>query len=151
EISGENGTDMTICLMCNDYDCDRHDPELAVHLQPWKRLLVDAEVNRKLEELFDFLLHKYTSQWLDDVCFNKEEILLKLRELIRLVTAALILRVKKRIQPSSVMLNKLPKFLMHHLEMYVHGKRNAKSASFLEESVLRQYGSLLHPAMHSAD
>lgn len=137
---------MTTCLVCNELSCDKHDPSLAVHLQPWKHLLVDAKVNAELEELFNFLLEQHTP-WLSDVSHNSEEIRLELKRLIRLVASSLLLRVKGQLQWNEIIFKKLPKYLTHHLEMYIYGKRKAKSARFLEESVLREYGHLLHPAV----
>lgn len=141
---------LTICLVCSDLDCGKHDPELAVHLQPWKHLLVDTKVNAELELLFSSLLDQHTS-WLKDISHNNEEILLELKRVIRMIAAALLLRIKRRLHWKEVVFKKLPKYFTHHLEMYLYGKRKAKSAKFLEESVLRQYGNLLHPAVVSAE
>lgn len=137
---------LTSCLVCNELCCDKHDPSLAVHLEPWKHLLVDAKVNAELEELFTFLLEQHTP-WLSDISHNSDEIRFELKRLIRLVASSLLLRIKGQLQWNDIIFKKLPKYLTHHLEMYIYGKRKAKSARLLEESVLREYGHLLHPAV----
>lgn len=155
EILANNCTasqdEQTICLVCNDRDCNRHDQKLSVYLEPWKHLLVDSKVNAKLEEFLNFLLEKYTSSWIEGVTVDPQDILVEFKQIIRILASALVLRVKCNLELSDLILKKITKYLMHHLEMYVHGKRTSKSARFLEESVLRQYGELLHPALVSPD
>lgn len=141
--------EQTICLLCNEMGCNKHNPEFLIHLQPWKHLLVDSEVNLKLEEFFSFLITKYTSSWLPNVTTNEKDIELEFKELVRILASSLVLKIKNNIKLSDFILKKLTKYLMHHLEMYVHGKRTSKSARLLEESVLRQYGDLLHPSLIS--
>lgn len=146
----QTGDSLTACLECNELNCDKHDPELKVYVQPWKELLVDYKVNAQLEQLFNLLLEQNTT-WLKDISHNEEAILQEFKQVIRLVAASLLLRIKNRLKCNDIIFKKLPKYLIHHLEMYMYGKRRAKSARFLEEAVLKQYGNLLHPALSSPE
>ncbi|KAH9526276.1 Sorting nexin-14 [Dermatophagoides farinae] len=143
--------EMKICSECQEQNCNQHDHELFIYEQPWKHLLIDENLNTKLENLFEFLLEKYTSPWLMNISYNPRSILIKFKQLIRLVTAALIIRMKNQINIDEFIMDKLPGHLIQHLEMYIHGKRNARSAHFLEECVLKQYGSLVHPAVMNGE
>lgn len=139
--------EMNICLECGEKNCNQHDQGLFIYEQPWKHLLIDENLNTKLEDLFEFLLEKYTSPWLMNISYNPRSILLQFKQLIRLVASSLIIRVKNHINLDEIIMNKLPGHLIQHLEMYIHGKRNARSAHFLEECVLKQYGYIVHPAV----
>ncbi|KAJ6224874.1 hypothetical protein RDWZM_003419 [Blomia tropicalis] len=108
---------------------------------------IDRQINQKLELLFDSLVEQHTKQWLPMISRNQEEIVIQLKQLIRIISASLLLRIYNRLNWNEFLLRKLPKLLLQHFEMYIHGKRKAKSARFLEESVLKEYGHLLHPGL----
>lgn len=140
-----------VCLQCHEQHCDQHDRQLAILLQPWKHLQIDAEINEKLEDFLQTLLDHHTRSWLSDISRDKNLMLFKFKELIRQILAAFVLRCYQKINLKRFILQQLPTHFLQHLEVYVHGKRHARSASFVEEAVLRQYGNRIHPALLRSD
>lgn len=152
ELNNEfNDNQAKICLQCHNQNCVQHNPDLFIYQQPWKHLFIEKNINNKLEELFEILLNKYTSSWIHNVTCKSESIFMIFKQLISIVLSSLIIRFKKRIKLDEFILNNIPSHLFQHLEMYVHGKRRAKSANMVEESVLKQYNQLIHSAVINAD
>lgn len=142
-----------ICLECTQNGCNKHCVQVQLEPKPWSLLRVDRRVNDELELLLNGLIEKHTKDWLALVTIDhasQTEILNQIKHLVRHVLGTLVLRFHDSFQLNPFLLSHLPKLVFQHYEMYVYGKRHARSACFIEESVLRQYGPLLHPALKSS-
>lgn len=141
----------SVCLICGDICCERHDSRLSVNPQPWKGFKIDKRVDDAIQQILELTLKEFVNSWLEEIATNTNKLDIELRHILRTILSALIRRTKNGVNITDVLLEKLPKVLTHHLEMFVKGKRHSKTAQHLEEAVLKEYGHLLHPAMNSRE
>ena len=139
-----------VCLICGDISCERHDSRLSVNVKPFKGLLIESKIDEAMEEILELTLNQFVKSYLEDIAITLEKLDFELRHILRTLISALIRR-SMSVDLNQVLLEKLPKVLVHHLETYVWGKRHSRTATYVEEAVLRQYGHLLHPAMNGRE
>ena len=140
----------TVCLVCSDISCERHDPRLGVNVQPFKGLMIDKDVDDAIGQILELTLNHFVNSYLNDISITTKQLDRQLRHILRTLVSALIRRAMN-VDISDLLLDKLPKILANHLEMYISGKRLSRSAQCIEETVLKQYRNLLHPAMNGRE
>ncbi|CAG2181771.1 unnamed protein product, partial [Oppiella nova] len=123
---------------------------LSVNVKPFKGLVIDRRVDAAIDEILELTLNRFVNQYLEDFAINTNKLDHELRHILRTLLSALIRRAMD-VNITDFLLEQLPKVLTHHLETYVAGKRHSKTAQYVEESVLREYGHLIHPAMNGRE
>ncbi|XP_054162308.1 sorting nexin-14-like [Oppia nitens] len=139
-----------ICLICGDISCERHDSRLSVNVKPFKGLMIDKKIDESIDEILELTLNRFVNLYLDDISINVKQLNVQLRHILRTLLAAIIRR-SLNVNISDILLEELPRVLCHHLETYMAGKRCARNAQCIEESVLREYRHMIHPAMNSRE
>lgn len=142
-------TPIHFCHQCNDICCHIQNHHSKVDLHPWRGIKIDKGVDESLEEILELTLKEYIQSWYKQIGYDHcNRFDLELRHVIRCAIAELIKRVYK-VDATELIVKKLLNLLINHVEVYVHGKRQAKSSQNVEECVLIEYGKLLHPALIS--
>ena len=155
-----------ICLICGDISCDRHPESHSISLTPWKSLLVQEDINQQLEKLVNQLVEYFVNSWYKSLLQHKEadltqsksfietnnRFITEVKEIVRFLLSSILLKIHQMSpKASQFIMHSLVKSIVNHATVFIKGKRSAKSAQFIEETVLREYRDTctLHPALKS--
>ncbi|XP_077476701.1 sorting nexin-14 isoform X4 [Stigmatopora argus] len=136
------------CAVCGKIRCKRHRPTLLLeNYQPWLELKVSSKVDASLSEILELVLENFVYPWYRDVT-DDEAFVDELRVTLRFFAAVLVRRIQK-VDVASLITRKLLKASMKHIEIIAKARQRVKSAEFLQQAVLEEYGPDLHVALRS--
>uniref|UniRef100_A0A3Q2Y2G4 Sorting nexin-14 n=1 Tax=Hippocampus comes TaxID=109280 RepID=A0A3Q2Y2G4_HIPCM len=134
------------CAVCGKIRCKRHRPTLLLeNYQPWLDLKVSSKVDASLSEILELVLENFVYPWYRDVT-DDEAFVDELRVTLRFFAAVLVRRIQK-IDVASLITRKLLKASMKHIEIIAKARHRVKSAEFLQQAALEEYGPDLHVAL----
>ncbi|XP_077394350.1 sorting nexin-14 isoform X2 [Festucalex cinctus] len=136
------------CAVCGKIRCKRHRPTLLLeNYQPWLDLKVSSKVDASLSEILELVLENFVYPWYRDVT-DDEAFVDELRVTLRFFAAVLVRRIQK-VDVASLITRKLLKASMKHIEIIAKARQRVKSAEFLQQAALEDYGPDLHVALRS--
>ncbi|XP_051500784.1 sorting nexin-14 isoform X2 [Myxocyprinus asiaticus] len=136
------------CAVCGKHQCKRHRPTLLLeNYQPWLDLKVPSKVDASISEVLELVLENFVYPWYRDIT-DDEACVNELRQTIRFFAAVLVHRAQKVDVPSLVM-GKMLKAAMKHIEFIAKAQQKVKDAEGLEQAALVEYGADLHVALRS--
>ncbi|XP_077413214.1 sorting nexin-14 isoform X9 [Vanacampus margaritifer] len=136
------------CAVCGKIRCKRHRPTLLLeNYQPWLDLKVSSKVDASLSEILELVLENFVYPWYRDVT-DDEAFVDELRATLRFFAAVLVRRIQK-VDVASLITRKLLKASMKHIEIIAKARQRVKSAEFLQQAALEEYGADLHVALRS--
>ncbi|XP_051942705.1 sorting nexin-14 isoform X8 [Hippocampus zosterae] len=134
------------CAVCGKIRCKRHRPTLLLeNYQPWLDLKVSSKVDASLSEILELVLENFVYPWYRDVT-DDEAFVDELRVTLRFFAAVLVRRIQK-IDVASLITRKLLKASMKHIEIIAKARQRVKSAEYLQQAALEEYGPDLHVAL----
>ncbi|XP_071489884.1 sorting nexin-14-like [Diadema antillarum] len=135
-----------VCPVCGNDNCTRHRGELYhTNYQPWMDLYIPKRVDDALSEFFELVFRDFVYSWYSESISSDEEFVRELRTTLR-YTVSVILRRLKQVDLPTVILDKLIKAALSHLDVYLRAKKKARWGQDMQELTLKQYGSHLHVA-----
>ncbi|XP_071954615.1 sorting nexin-14-like isoform X2 [Antedon mediterranea] len=138
------------CGICTDSQCCRHRYFVDISsTQPWTDVYIPQRVDKALSELFELILKDFVYSWYKDIS-KDEEFVNELRSGIRYIAAILLKRLQKVDLPTLI-LDKLVKNGLSHLDLILRTKRKLNSNDNFDVEILKAYGSNLHCAARSRD
>eukprot|EP00057_Strongylocentrotus_purpuratus_P010162 XP_011664636.1 PREDICTED: sorting nexin-14 [Strongylocentrotus purpuratus] len=137
------------CPVCGNDNCNRHRGELYhTNYQPWIDLKIPKRVDDALSEFFELVLKEYVYSWYSESMSKDEEFVKELRTSLR-YTISVILRRLKQIDLPTVIIHKLIKAGLSHLDVYLRAKRKARWGEDIQDLTIKQYGNHLHVAVRN--
>ncbi|XP_028417389.1 sorting nexin-14-like isoform X2 [Dendronephthya gigantea] len=140
---GDNqSTALNICSVCQMLKCQRHRSEISnVDLEPWRNLTLNKAIDTAIEEFLDLLLENYVYHWYREKMSSDERFVDELRTTLRFIFAVIYRRLKK-IDIPTLVLDKLIKNALQHLDSYLKVRRKLRE-------ILEELGEDMHIALHS--
>ncbi|XP_075874097.1 sorting nexin-14-like isoform X3 [Nelusetta ayraudi] len=136
------------CAVCGKIKCKRHRPALLLeNYQPWLDLKIPSKVDASLSEILELVLENFVYPWYRDVT-DDEAFVDELRVTLRFFAAVLVRRTQK-VDVASLITQKLLKVSMKHIEIISKARQKVKSAEYLQQAALEEYGPDLHVALRS--
>ncbi|XP_051954247.1 sorting nexin-14 isoform X2 [Xyrauchen texanus] len=134
------------CAVCGKHQCTRHRPTLLLeNYQPWLDLKVPSQVDASISEVLELVLENFVYPWYRDIT-DDEGCVDELRQTIRFFAAVLAHRAQKVDVPSLV-ISKMLKAAMKHIEIIAKTHHKVKNAEDLQQAALAEYGADLHVAL----
>ncbi|XP_046344151.1 sorting nexin-14-like isoform X1 [Haliotis rufescens] len=138
----------TVCTVCGQRKCPRHRPELNIlAFQPWTNLEIRQKIDQSLEEFFSIIFKEFVYTWYKDLSTD-EEFADELRSNIRFI-AAVFLRRAKKIDIPNLVIHKLVKAAIEHLDCCIRAKVHAEGSTDFQQCVIDYLGQDTHVAMWS--
>ncbi|XP_056103292.1 sorting nexin-14 isoform X4 [Rhinichthys klamathensis goyatoka] len=136
------------CAVCGKNQCTRHRPTLLLeNYQPWLDLKVSSKVDASISEVLELVLENFVYPWYRDIT-DDEACVDELRQTIRFFAAVLAHRAQRVDVPSLVM-DKMMKAAMKHIEIMAKAQQKVKNTESLQQAALAEYGADLHVALRS--
>ncbi|NWZ44706.1 SNX14 protein, partial [Brachypodius atriceps] len=136
------------CAVCGKVKCKRHRPTLLLeNYQPWLDLKVPSKVDASLSEVFELVLENFIYPWYRNIT-DDESSVDELRGTLRFFASVLVRRIHK-VDIPTVVTKKMLKAAMKHIEVIAKARQKVKSAEFLQQAALEEYGPELHVALRS--
>ncbi|KAK7133557.1 hypothetical protein R3I94_015438 [Phoxinus phoxinus] len=136
------------CAVCGKNQCKRHRPTLLLeNYQPWLDLKVSSKVDASISEVLELVLENFVYPWYRDIT-DDEACVDELRQTIRFFAAVLAHRAQRVDVPSLVM-DKMMKAAMKHIEIMAKAQQKVKNTESLQQAALAEYGADLHVALRS--
>uniref|UniRef100_A0A671L045 Sorting nexin-14-like n=1 Tax=Sinocyclocheilus anshuiensis TaxID=1608454 RepID=A0A671L045_9TELE len=136
------------CAVCGKNQCKRHRPTLLLeNYQPWLDLKVPSKVDASISEVLELVLENFVYPWYryitgDEACVDE------LRQTIRFFAAVLAHRAQ-RVDVPLVLMDKMMKAAMKHIEIIAKAQQKVKNTEGLQQAALAEYGADLHVALRS--
>uniref|UniRef100_A0A672JZU4 Sorting nexin-14-like n=1 Tax=Sinocyclocheilus grahami TaxID=75366 RepID=A0A672JZU4_SINGR len=136
------------CAVCGKNQCKRHRPTLLLeNYQPWLDLKVPSKVDASISEVLELVLENFVYPWYryitgDEACVDE------LRQTIHFFAAVLAHRAQ-RVDVPLVLMDKMMKAAMKHIEIIAKAQQKVKNTEGLQQAALAEYGSDLHVALRS--
>ncbi|KAK9956335.1 hypothetical protein ABG768_014076 [Culter alburnus] len=136
------------CAVCGKKQCNRHRPTLLLeNYQPWLDLKVPSKVDASISEVLELVLENFVYPWYRDIT-DDEACVDELRQTIRFFAAVLAHRAQ-RVDVPSVLMDKMMKAAMKHIEIMAKAQQKVKNTESLQQAALAEYGADLHVALRS--
>uniref|UniRef100_A0A8C3R1B3 Sorting nexin-14 n=1 Tax=Cyanoderma ruficeps TaxID=181631 RepID=A0A8C3R1B3_9PASS len=136
------------CAVCGKVKCKRHRPTLLLeNYQPWLDLKVPSKVDASLSEVLELVLENFIYPWYRNIT-DDESSVDELRGTLRFFASVLVRRIHK-VDIPTVVTKKMLKAAMKHIEVIAKARQKVKSAEFLQQAALEEYGPELHVALRS--
>uniref|UniRef100_A0A6I8NK10 Sorting nexin 14 n=1 Tax=Ornithorhynchus anatinus TaxID=9258 RepID=A0A6I8NK10_ORNAN len=136
------------CAVCGKVKCKRHRPALLLeNYQPWLDLKVSSKVDASLSEVLELVLENFAYPWYRDVT-DDEAVVDELRITLRFFASVLVRRIHK-VDIPAIIIKKLLKAAMKHIEVIAKARQKVKNSEFLQQAALEEYGPELHVALRS--
>ncbi|CAL1575061.1 unnamed protein product [Knipowitschia caucasica] len=136
------------CAVCGNIKCKRHRPTLLMeNYQPWLDLKIPSKVDASLSQILELVLENFVYPWYRDIT-DDEAFVDELRMTLRFFAAVLIRRIQK-VDVASLILKKLLKVSMKHIEIICKARQKVKTTEQLQQAALEEYGPDLHVALRS--
>ncbi|XP_072313489.1 sorting nexin-14 isoform X2 [Eucyclogobius newberryi] len=136
------------CAVCGNIKCKRHRPTLLLeNYQPWLDLKIPSKVDASLSQILELVLENFVYPWYRDIT-DDEAFVDELRVTLRFFAAVLVRRTQK-VDVASLILKKLFKVSMKHIEIICKARQKVKTAEQLQQAALEEYGPDLHVALRS--
>lgn len=136
------------CAVCGNIKCKRHRPTLLLeNYQPWLDLKIPSKVDTSLSQILELVLENFVYPWYRDIT-DDEAFVDELRETLRFFAAVLVRRTQK-VDVASLILKKLLKVSMKHIEIICKARQKVKNTEQLQQVALEEYGPDLHVALRS--
>ncbi|XP_063245661.1 sorting nexin-14 isoform X4 [Prinia subflava] len=136
------------CAVCGKVKCKRHRPTLLLeNYQPWLDLEVPSKVDASLSEVLELVLENFIYPWYRNIT-DDESSVDELRGMLRFFASVLVRRIHK-VDIPTVVTKKMLKAAMKHIEVIAKARQKVKSAEFLQQAALEEYGPELHVALRS--
>lgn len=136
------------CAVCGNIKCKRHRPTLLLeNYQPWLDLKIPSKVDTSLSQILELVLENFVYPWYRDVT-DDEAFVDELRETLRFFAAVLVRRTQK-VDIALLILKKLLKVSMKHIEIICKARQKVKNTEQLQHAALEEYGPDLHVALRS--
>ncbi|CAB4021374.1 Hypothetical predicted protein, partial [Paramuricea clavata] len=145
---------LNICSVCQKLKCQRHRPETSdIDLEPWRNLKLNKAIDAAIEQFLDLLLENYVYHWYREKLSSDERFVDELRTTLRFMFAVIYRRLKK-IDVPTLIINKLVKNALQHLDSYLKVRRKLRTnpdSDFKDATslVLEELGENMHIALHS--
>ncbi|KAG1925194.1 sorting nexin-14, partial [Pimephales promelas] len=120
---------------------------LLENYQPWLDLKVSSKVDASISEVLELVLENFVYPWYRDIT-DDEACVDELRQTIRFFAAVLAHRAQRVDVPSLVM-DKMMKAAMKHIEIMAKAQQKVKNTESLQQAALAEYGADLHVALRS--
>uniref|UniRef100_A0A671L3H5 Sorting nexin-14-like n=1 Tax=Sinocyclocheilus anshuiensis TaxID=1608454 RepID=A0A671L3H5_9TELE len=136
------------CAVCGKNQCKRHRPTLLLeNYQPWLDLKVPSKVDASISEVLELVLENFVYPWYRDIT-GDEACVDELRQTIRFFAAVLAHRAQ-RVDVPLVLMDKMMKAAMKHIEIIAKAQQKVKNTEGLQQAALAEYGADLHVALRS--
>uniref|UniRef100_A0A672K4J7 Sorting nexin-14-like n=1 Tax=Sinocyclocheilus grahami TaxID=75366 RepID=A0A672K4J7_SINGR len=136
------------CAVCGKNQCKRHRPTLLLeNYQPWLDLKVPSKVDASISEVLELVLENFVYPWYRDIT-GDEACVDELRQTIHFFAAVLAHRAQ-RVDVPLVLMDKMMKAAMKHIEIIAKAQQKVKNTEGLQQAALAEYGSDLHVALRS--
>ncbi|XP_059369309.1 sorting nexin-14-like isoform X2 [Carassius carassius] len=136
------------CAVCGKNQCKRHRPTLLLeNYQPWLDLKVPSKVDASISEVLELVLENFVYPWYRDIT-DDEACVDELRQTIRFFAAVLAHRAQ-RLDVPFVVMDKMMKAAMKHIEIIAKAQQKVKNTEGLQQAALAEYGADLHVALRS--
>ncbi|XP_026050751.1 sorting nexin-14 isoform X1 [Carassius auratus] len=136
------------CAVCGKNQCKRHRPTLLLeNYQPWLDLKVPSKVDASISEVLELVLENFVYPWYRDIT-DDEACVDELRQTIRFFAAVLAHRAQ-RVDVPFVVMDKMMKAAMKHIEIMAKAQQKVKNTEGLQQAALAEYGADLHVALRS--
>ncbi|XP_073708846.1 sorting nexin-14 [Garra rufa] len=136
------------CAVCGKNQCKRHRPTLLLeNYQPWLDLKVPSKVDASISEVLELVLENFVYPWYRDIT-DDEACVDELRQTIRFFAAVLAHRAQ-RVDIPLVVMDKMLKAAMKHIEIIAKAQQKVKNTEGLQLAALAEYGADLHVALRS--
>ncbi|KAK2884300.1 hypothetical protein Q8A67_017937 [Cirrhinus molitorella] len=136
------------CAVCGKNQCKRHRPTLLLeNYQPWLDLKVPSKVDASISEVLELVLENFVYPWYRDIT-DDEACVDELRQTIRFFAAVLAHRAQ-RVDIPLVVMDKMLKAAMKHIEIIGKAQQKVKNTEGLQQTALAEYGPDLHVALRS--
>ncbi|XP_052442538.1 sorting nexin-14 isoform X1 [Carassius gibelio] len=136
------------CAVCGKNQCKRHRPTLLLeNYQPWLDLKVPSKVDASISEVLELVLENFVYPWYRDIT-DDEACVDELRQTIRFFAAVLAHRAQ-RVDVPFVVMDKMLKAAMKHIEIMAKAQQKVKNTEGLQQAALAEYGADLHVALRS--
>uniref|UniRef100_A0A8C1V4G7 Sorting nexin 14 n=1 Tax=Cyprinus carpio TaxID=7962 RepID=A0A8C1V4G7_CYPCA len=136
------------CAVCGKNQCKRHRPTLLLeNYQPWLDLKVPSKVDASISEVLELVLENFVYPWYRDIT-DDEACVDELRQTIRFFAAVLAHRAQ-RVDVPLVVMDKMVKAAMKHIEIIAKAQQKVKNTEGLQQAALVEYGADLHVALRS--
>ncbi|XP_067239667.1 sorting nexin-14 isoform X4 [Chanodichthys erythropterus] len=136
------------CAVCGKKQCNRHRPTLLLeNYQPWLDLKVPSKVDASISEVLELVLENFVYPWYRDIT-DDEACVDELRQTIRFFAAVLAHRAQ-RVDVPSVLMDKMMKAAMKHIEIMAKAQQKVKNTESLQQAALAEYGADMHVALRS--
>ncbi|XP_048062167.1 sorting nexin-14 isoform X4 [Megalobrama amblycephala] len=136
------------CAVCGKKQCNRHRPTLLLeNYQPWLDLKVPSKVDASISEVLELVLENFVYPWYRDIT-DDEACVDELRQTIRFFAAVLAHRAQ-RVDVPSVLMDKMMKAAMKHIEIMAKAQQKVKNTESLQQAAIVEYGADLHVALRS--
>lgn len=136
------------CAVCGNIKCKRHRPTLLLeNYQPWLDLKIPSKVDVSLSEILELVLENFVYPWYRDIT-DDEAFVDELRVTLRFLAAVLVRRTQK-VDVASLIIKKLLKASMKHIEIISKARQRVKNTEHLQQVTLEEYGPDLHVALRS--
>ncbi|XP_071813146.1 sorting nexin-14-like isoform X2 [Apostichopus japonicus] len=133
------------CPVCGDKHCFRHRQLNPKNNQPWMDIIIPERVDKALSKLFEYVLKDFVYElWYKELSSN-EEFVTQLRMTIRHIMAVFFKRVC-HVDIPSLIIDKLVKAGMSHLDVYLRAKRKLTHGQDIQTATIRELGPHLHIA-----
>uniref|UniRef100_A0A673KRM6 Sorting nexin-14-like n=1 Tax=Sinocyclocheilus rhinocerous TaxID=307959 RepID=A0A673KRM6_9TELE len=137
------------CAVCGKNQCKRHRPTLLLeNYQPWLDLKVPSKVDASFSEVLELVLENFVYPWYRYDITDDEACVDELRQTIRFFAAVLAHRVQ-RVDVPLVVMDKMMKAAMKHIEIMAKAQQKVKNTEGLQQAALAEYGADLHVALRS--
>nr|XP_054762463.1 sorting nexin-14-like [Lytechinus pictus] len=137
------------CPVCGNDNCNRHRGELYhTNYQPWIDLSIPKRVDDALSEFFELVFRDYVYSWYSESVSKDEEFVRELRTSLR-YAISVILRRLKQIDLPTLILHKLVKAELSHLDVYLRAKKKARWGEDIQDLTIKMYGNHLHVAVRN--
>ncbi|XP_026089723.1 sorting nexin-14-like isoform X3 [Carassius auratus] len=136
------------CAVCGKNQCKRHRPTLLLeNYQPWLDLKVPSKVDASISEVLELVLENFVYPWYRDIT-DDEACVDELRQTIRFFAAVLAHRAQ-RVDVPFVVMDKMMKATMKHIEIIAKAQQKVKDCEGLQQAALSEYGADLHVSLRS--
>lgn len=132
-LKKKDKNDNYFCFICQERQCFKHGPESKIDLFPERKILIDSQLNRQLQECIDLCLKDVET--LNQNPPLKQEV----KRCIAFMVGNFMLRSNERFNPTNLVSKRLLTTLTQHLNLFLEGKRKAKSAYYIPEHVIEEY------------
>lgn len=121
------------CLYCQDRPCFKHGPADKIDLFPERKILVNTDLNRLIEDCINSCLEEV------EILNTNPSLNQEVRRCISYMIANLVTRISQNVNPTQLISSQLLTILTQHLNLFILGKRKAKSALFVPNQVIEEY------------